>query len=80
MRHVQRQGAMLAVVLVLAGCGAGEKPVPRIPPPAGAMAGDLDLVPCVHVAREVEYEAVCGTLVVPENRYNPASRLIVVPV
>jgi pimeloyl-ACP methyl ester carboxylesterase len=38
------------------------------------------VVPCVHLARDVEYEAECGTLVVPENRYDADSRLIALPV
>jgi len=44
------------------------------------VAGDFDVVPCVHVAREVEYAAECGTLIVPENRNDPSSRLIALPV
>jgi pimeloyl-ACP methyl ester carboxylesterase len=44
--------------------------------PAGARAGDLVLEPCT-----VEHQkADCGTLVVPENRLNPESRLIALPV
>jgi hypothetical protein len=32
------------------------------------------------VARDVEYPAECGTLIVPENRYDETSRLIALPV
>lgn len=70
----------ILAVIMLAGCGAHEEPAPRPQPPQGAATGDFDSAPCVHVAREVEYEAECGTLVVPENRYDIASRLIALPV
>ena len=70
----------LAAALALAGCGQSEEPAPRPQPPHGAVAGDFDTVPCIHVAREVEYPAECGTLIVPENRYDDASRLIALPV
>ena len=80
MGHVLRMGATLAVALVLAGCGQHEEKEPRPKPPVGAVAGDFDVVPCVHVARDVEYSAECGTLIVPENRYDETSRLIALPV
>jgi pimeloyl-ACP methyl ester carboxylesterase len=48
--------------------------------PAGARAGDLILGPCTVEIDKVEYQADCGTLVVPENRSDPASRLIALPV
>ena len=65
--------------LVLAGCG-GAKQDPVIVP-AGAQAGDLvGLAPCTYEARKVKYDADCGTLVVPENRADPNSRLIALPV
>ncbi len=48
--------------------------------PDGAQAGDLLLEPCTYEAGKVEYKADCGTLVVPENRAQPASRLIALPV
>jgi len=44
--------------------------------PAGAQAGDLALEPCTYQG----YEADCGTLVVSENRTDPSSRLIALPV
>ncbi len=68
------------MAIALIGCGSSEGPAPRPTLPDGAVAGDFDVVPCVHVANEVEYEAECGTLVVPENRNDPKSRLIVLPV
>ena len=48
--------------------------------PAGAKAGDLILEPCTYEAGDVEYAADCGTLVVPENRSDPNSRLIALPI
>jgi len=65
--------------LLMASCGATEE-VP-INVPAGAQAGDLvDLEPCTYAAGDAEYAADCGTLVVPENRSEPTSRLIALPV
>jgi pimeloyl-ACP methyl ester carboxylesterase len=48
--------------------------------PKGAMAGDLILHPCTYSTEDGGYAADCGTLVVPENRADPQSRLIAVPV
>ncbi len=80
MGHVLRAEVALAAAMVLAGCAQGEEAAPRPQPPEGAVAGDFTVVPCVHVAREVEYAAECGTLIVPENRYDESSRLIALPV
>ena len=48
--------------------------------PAGAHAGQLTLKPCSYGTDKGGYDADCGTLVVPENRADPQSRLIAVPV
>ncbi|MGH3024396.1 MAG: alpha/beta hydrolase [Gaiellaceae bacterium] len=48
--------------------------------PAGALAGDLILDPCTYSTEDGSYAADCGTLVVPENRADPESRLIALPV
>ncbi len=48
--------------------------------PKGAHAGDLILESCTYATEEGGYEADCGTLVVPENRADPKSRLIALPV
>lgn len=48
--------------------------------PAGAKAGDIFLKPCSVKIAGVKYQGDCGTLVVPENRSNPDSRLIALPV
>jgi pimeloyl-ACP methyl ester carboxylesterase len=72
--------ATLLAALFVAGCGPEEVIEPRPQPPAGAVAGDFESKPCVHVAREVEYPAECGQLIVPENRDDPDSRLLALPV
>jgi pimeloyl-ACP methyl ester carboxylesterase len=48
--------------------------------PEGAKAGDLTLEPCTYGTESGSYDADCGTLVVPENRADPQSRLIALPV
>ena len=48
--------------------------------PAGAKAGDLRLDDCRYATEQGSYDAQCGTLVVPENRHKPDSRLIALPV
>ena len=68
--------ALLALSTSCSGSG-----VAPIAVPAGAQVGDLvGLEPCTHKANKVEYAADCGTLVVPENRGDPGSRLIALPV
>ncbi len=48
--------------------------------PSGAAAGDLVLHDCDYATEDGSYAADCGTLVVPENRHETASRLIALPV
>jgi uncharacterized membrane protein YdfJ with MMPL/SSD domain/pimeloyl-ACP methyl ester carboxylesterase len=48
--------------------------------PSGAKAGDLKLERCDYATENGSYAADCGTLVVPENRADPKSRLIALPV
>jgi pimeloyl-ACP methyl ester carboxylesterase len=48
--------------------------------PVGAKAGDLSMHPCTYETEAGPLPADCGTLVVPENREVPASRLIALPV
>ena len=48
--------------------------------PAGAHAGQLKLTPCKYTTEKGSSSADCGTLIVPENRHNPHSRLIALPV
>ena len=48
--------------------------------PQGAHAGQLTMHPCTYAAEKGAIRASCGTLVVPENRADPRSRLIALPV
>jgi pimeloyl-ACP methyl ester carboxylesterase len=79
LRAVFARIILAAAFLLMAGCGGrGTAPLSV---PAGAAAGDLlGLEPCTYKAGKVEYAADCGTLVVPENRVDPGSRLIALPV
>ena len=52
----------------------------KVTVPAGAKAGQLSLHPCHYGTEQGSYAADCGTLVVPENRAQPGSRLIALPV
>jgi RND superfamily putative drug exporter len=52
----------------------------KVSVPAGAKAGQLSLHPCHYGTEQGSYAADCGTLVVPENRAQPGSRLIALPV
>jgi pimeloyl-ACP methyl ester carboxylesterase len=66
------------VVTMLAACGGKQAPVTV---PEGAQAGELaGWEPCSYERGDVEYAADCGTLVVAENRSEPDSRLIALPV
>jgi len=68
---------VLAAILLTA-CGGKEVPLTV---PAGVQAGDLvDMQSCIYETDDAEYAADCGTLVVPENRNDPDSRLIALPV
>jgi pimeloyl-ACP methyl ester carboxylesterase len=55
--------------------GAGSVSVPK-----GAHAGQLKLHACHYATERGSFTADCGTLVVPENRADPHSRLIALPV
>jgi pimeloyl-ACP methyl ester carboxylesterase len=48
--------------------------------PSGAHAGQLTLKSCSYATERGASAADCGTLVVPENRHDPSSRLIALPV
>jgi pimeloyl-ACP methyl ester carboxylesterase len=78
-RNMFLVSSMVLLSLLLLACG-GSKETP-ITVPAGSKAGDLvDLEPCTYEAGNMKYAADCGTLVVPENRSDPGSRLIALPV
>jgi len=70
--------AILLLILV-SGCNPAEDKMMEIP--QNAQAGDLiNLEACTYEARDVVYAAECGDLVVPENRSDPNSRLIAIPI
>ncbi len=70
--------AIVAVLLVASCSGREEEPIPVL---AGTQAGELvSMEPCKYEHDDREYAADCGTLVAPENRSNPDSRLIALPV
>jgi pimeloyl-ACP methyl ester carboxylesterase len=55
-------------------------PAAAVSVPPGAHAGQLTLQPCTYSTEYGGYAADCGTLVVPEDRADPRSRLIALPV
>ena len=67
-------------LIVLGLVYAGRPNGPATVVPAGARAGDLRLHACTYDTEAGRLAADCGTLVVPENRQNPRSRLIGLPV
>src|SRR5438552_11826837 len=67
--------AVLALGYLRFAPGAGSVSVPR-----GAHAQQLNLHACHYATEKGSYAADCGTLVVPENRAKPGSRLIALPV
>jgi pimeloyl-ACP methyl ester carboxylesterase len=69
--------AVVAVGLAYLRFGTGDDPVSVR---GGAKAGDLTLEPCDYATESGSYAADCGTLVVPENRADPGTRLIALPV
>src|SRR3989304_4282867 len=69
--------AVALLGLILTACGGKDT---ALTVPAGARPGDLSLEPCTFKWDDDEYEADCGTLIVPENRAKADSRLIALPV
>src|SRR5829696_558254 len=69
--------ALLVAGLVYIRFAPGEGPVSV---PEGASSGELILEPCEYAGENGSYPADCGTLVVPESRADPESRLIALPV
>jgi hypothetical protein len=79
------RGRIVALVLVAAAVAglAYLRFAPDADPvsvPAGAKAGDVILEQCEYATEDGSYAADCGTLVVPEHRADPQSRLIALPV
>jgi pimeloyl-ACP methyl ester carboxylesterase len=78
---VGRVIALGLIAVVVVGLGYLRfAPNDAISVPAGSQAGDLTLESCEYATEAGSYAADCGTLVVPENRANPRSRLIALPV
>jgi pimeloyl-ACP methyl ester carboxylesterase len=77
-----RLAGLLLIAVVIAGLGYlrfGVAPV-LVGVPAGARAGDLTLSPCTFATESGDAAGDCGTLIVLEDRVNPASRLLALPV
>ena len=74
--------ALLAIAVAVAGLAhiSSGHPAGWAAVPDGAHAGQLKLKPCTYPTEKGDVPADCGTLVVPENRADPKSRLIAVPV
>jgi pimeloyl-ACP methyl ester carboxylesterase len=73
--------ALLVTVVLLAGLTyLGVSSSSPVTVPRGAHAGQLSMHPCTYPTENGGYRANCGTLVVPENRADPRSRLIALPV
>ena len=68
-------GTILGLLLV----ACAPEPTANVVPP-DAQPGDLALEGCSYEIQGAEFAADCGTLVVPENRADPGTRLIGVPV
>jgi pimeloyl-ACP methyl ester carboxylesterase len=68
---------ILALLLIYIRVSSGDS---QVSVPKGAEAGDLFLNPCTYATEDGSLAADCGTLVVPENRNDPDSRLIALPV
>ena len=77
-----RVAGLVLIALVAVGLGwlhfAGDSSAVSVP--SGAHAGQLTLKPCSYETEDGNAAADCGTLVVRENRHDPDSRLIALPV
>ena len=74
--------ALMVTIVLLAGLaflGVSSGP-DTLSVPQGAQAGQLTMHPCTYPTEKGAMRADCGTLVVPENRADPRSRLIALPV
>ena len=79
----RRESSLLALIAVLVIGLVCVRFAPEAGPvvvPEGASAVELILEPCEYAAEGGSYAADCGTLVVPETRADPESRLIALPV
>ena len=77
-----RIAALLVTIVLLTGLtylGVSSSPE-TVSVPQGAHAGQLTMHSCTYPTENGGYRADCGTLVVPEDRADPRSRLIALPV
>ena len=77
-----RIAALLVTIVLLTGLtylGVSSSPE-TVAVSQGAHAGQLTMHPCTYPTENGGYRADCGTLVVPEDRADPRSRLIALPV
>jgi pimeloyl-ACP methyl ester carboxylesterase len=73
--------SLVLLGLVVAGLGfLNVRPPDTYDVPGGARSGELALQPCEYTTESGDVPADCGALVVPENRRDPASDLIALPV
>jgi pimeloyl-ACP methyl ester carboxylesterase len=72
--------AIAAVAAFLAYTATSDPYDHAVSVPEGARAGQLGLHECTYPTEKGDVAADCGTLTVPENRADPKSRLIAVPV
>src|SRR6204780_1324179 len=76
-----RIAALLVTIVLLTGLTyLGVSSSSSVTVPQGAHAGQLTMHSCTYPTENGGYRADCGTLVVPENRADPRSRLIALPV
>lgn len=76
--HKTKIISFIIVALTLAACGTNKA---HLTVPSGARAGDLlDFEGCIYEHNKVDNEAECGMIIVPENRNQPDSQLIALPV
>ncbi|GIH23551.1 hypothetical protein Aph01nite_18610 [Acrocarpospora phusangensis] len=80
-RTVARTIALTVIgILVLALAYLNLLPEDTLAVPAGARPGSLTMEPCDYDTEAGTVPADCGTLIVPENRRDPATDLIALPV
>ena len=77
-----RIAGLTLIALLTLGSATSISPPARSPFPClpARMQAKLTLKSCTYNTEKGAYRADCGTLVVPENRANPHSRLIAFPV
>lgn len=76
-RNLARVCLLSALLIpILAACG-GRAETPMTVPAGARPETLIDLHECTYTALKVPYAADCGTLIVPQNRNDPSSSLIV---